>query len=118
MRHHNSNRKFGRERKARVALLRGLAVSLIRDKKITTTEAKAKELRPFMEKLITGARSGNLSSRRNAVTKLGGVSAAAKTLVEDIAPQYAKRGGGYTRVVKLAPRSGDASKMAVIEFVQ
>lgn len=118
MRHHNANRKFGRERKVRTALLRGLAVSLIRDKKITTTEAKAKELRPFMEKLITGARSATLASRRNAVTKLGGVSAAAKTLVDDIAPMYAKRAGGYTRVVKLAPRGGDASKMAVIEFVK
>lgn len=118
MRHHNANRKFGRERKVRTALLRGLAVSLIRDKKITTTEAKAKELRPFIEKLITGARSATLASRRNAVTKLGGVSVAAKTLVDDIAPMYAKRSGGYTRVVKLAPRGGDASKMAVIEFVQ
>lgn len=118
MRHHNANRKFGRERKVRTALLRGLAVSLIRDKKITTTEAKAKELRPFMEKLVTGARSATLASRKNAVMKLGGVSAAAKTLVDDIAPQYRKRAGGYTRVVKLAPRGGDASKMAVIEFVQ
>jgi large subunit ribosomal protein L17 len=93
-------------------------VSLIRDKKITTTEAKAKELRPFVEKLITGAKSATLASRRNVVTKLGGVSVAAKTLVDDIAPMYAKRPGGYTRVVKIAPRGGDASKMAVIEFVQ
>ncbi len=118
MRHHNANRKFGRERKVRTALIRGLAVSLIRDRKITTTEAKAKELRPFVEKLVTGARSGNLASRRNAVTKLGGVSVAAKTLVDDIAPMYAKRAGGYTRVIKLSRRAGDAGKMAVIEFVQ
>jgi large subunit ribosomal protein L17 len=118
MRHHDANRKFGRERKVRTALLRGLAVSLIRDGKIKTTEAKAKELRPFIEKLVTGARSATLSSRRIALTRLGGVSAAAKTLVDDIAPKYTKRTGGYTRVVKLPQRAGDASKMAVIEFVQ
>lgn len=118
MRHHNSNRKFGRERKVRTALLRGLAVSLIRDKKIITTEARAKELRPFIEKIVTAARNATLSSRRNAITKLGGVSAAAKTLVDEIAPLYAKRAGGYTRVMKLAPRAGDASKMAVIEFIR
>lgn len=117
MRHHNANRKFGRERKVRTALLRGLAVSLIRDKKITTTEAKAKELRPFMEKLITGARNATLASRRIALTRLGGVSVAVKTLVDDIAPTYISRAGGYTRVVKLAPRGGDASKMAIIEFI-
>lgn len=118
MRHHNANRKFGRERKVRTALLRGLAVSLIRDKKIKTTEAKAKELRPFIEKLVTGAKSATLASRRQALTKLGGVPVAAKTLVDDIAPMYAKRAGGYTRIVKLPARVGDASSMAVIEFVQ
>jgi large subunit ribosomal protein L17 len=118
MRHHDANRKFGRERKVRTALLRGLAVSLIRDRKIKTTEAKARELRPFVEKLITGARSATLSSRRVALSKLGGVSGAAKTLVDEIAPMYVGRSGGYTRITKLSPRGGDASKMAVIEFVQ
>lgn len=118
MRHHDANRKFGRERKVRRALLSGLAVSLIRDRKIKTTEAKAKELRPFIEKLVTGARSATLSSRRNAIMKLGGVKEAAKTLVDEIAPAYADRKGGYTRIIKLGERKGDASEMAVIEFVQ
>lgn len=116
MRHHNANRKFGRERKVRTALLAGLAVSLIRDRKIQTTEAKAKELRPYIEKLITGARAKTLASRRVIGARIG--APATKTLIDDIAPAYANRAGGYTRIVKMAPRQGDASKMAVIEFVQ
>ena len=116
MRHHNANRKFGREKKVREALIRSLAVSLIRDEKIKTTEAKAKELRPFIEKLVSRGRAGTLATRRILSERLGRVEAV-KKLVDEISPRYSKRTGGYTRVIKLAPRAGDASKMAVIEFI-
>jgi large subunit ribosomal protein L17 len=116
MRHHDANRKFGREKKVRVALLRSLAVSLIRDEKIQTTEAKAKEIRPFIEKLLTKSKKPTLATRKLVTERLNGVRPA-KKLIDEIAPRYAKRAGGYTRIIKLAPRHGDASKMAVIEFV-
>jgi large subunit ribosomal protein L17 len=118
MRHHNKNRKFGRKANARRALMRGLAVSLIRDEKITTTEAKAKSLRPYVEKLITKARKNDLAARRLITSKLGQQPETAKKLVEEIAPRFDGRPGGYTRITKLMPRQGDASPMAVIEFVQ
>lgn len=117
MRHHNANRKFGRETNERRALLRGLAVSLILNGRITTTEAKAKELRPFIEKLVTKGRVGTLASRRDVVSRLGQEGGVAKRLIDAIAPKYTERPGGYTRIIKLAPRPGDASPMAVIEFV-
>lgn len=117
MRHHNANRKFGRERKVRVALLRTLAVSLVRYEKIKTTEAKAKELRPLIEKAITKARAGDLAARRLLLEQIGG-EMTVKKLVDVIAPRYAERTGGYTRIIKIAPRQGDASPMAIIEFVQ
>lgn len=116
MKHHDANRKFGRSRDGRRALLKGLAVSLIRDGKITTTEAKAKELRPFVEKFITHAKKGGMVSRRLLVARLGSEIGAEK-LVKDIAPRYMDRDGGYTRIIKLVPRASDASPMAVIEFV-
>lgn len=117
MRHHDANRKFGREKKVRTALLRSLAVSLVRYEKIKTTEAKAKELRPMIEKAITKSRGADLATRRVLLAKIGGV-ATVKKLMEEIAPRYAKRNGGYTRIIKIAPRKGDAAKMAVIEFVK
>jgi len=116
MRHHDANRKFGREKKVRVALLRSLAVSLIRDEKIKTTEAKAKEIRPYVEKLLTKGKKPTLATRRIITERLGGVMAA-KKLIDEIAPRYEKRDGGYTRIIKLAPRAGDGSPMAIIEFV-
>ena len=117
MRHHDANRKFGREKKVRVALLRSLAVSLVRYEKIKTTEAKAKELRPLIEKAVTKGRNADLATRRSLLEQIGGM-ATVKKLVEEIAPRYAKRTGGYTRIIKIAPRKGDAAKMAIIEFVQ
>jgi len=116
MNHHDANRKFGRTHNGRRALMKGLAVSLVRDGKIMTTEAKAKELRPFIEKMITRARTGGLLSRRLLVARLGSEVSAEK-LVKEIAPRYTGRDGGYTRITKLAPRAGDASSMAVIEFI-
>ncbi|MCI0619862.1 50S ribosomal protein L17 [Candidatus Wolfebacteria bacterium] len=117
MRHHNHNRKFGRVRKQRTALLEGLARSLVLHGRIQTTEAKAKELRPFVEKLVTKAKSDSVATRRLVSARLGGAPKATKKLVETIAPQYAKRPGGYTRITKLPVRKSDASPMAVIEFV-
>jgi len=118
MRHHNANRKFGRESNQRRALIRSLARSLIRDEAIKTTEAKAKELRPYIEELVTKARVDTLATRRHIISRLGGDEGLAKKLMEDIAPQYKERPGGYTRIVKLPLRAGDAAKMAHIEFVK
>ena len=119
MRHHNSNRKFGRQAGERGALMRSLMVSLIVHEKITTTEAKAKELRPAIEKLVTKARTGTLAARRDILSRLDNNNRATKKLVETIAPKYKERAGGYTRITKLGTRSaaGDASPIAMIEFV-
>lgn len=116
MRHHVSNRKFGRKTDERQAFMRSLALALIESGKIRTTEARAKELRPFIEKLVTKGREGTLASRRVVTSRLGGDSGV-KKLCDEIAPKYKDREGGYTRITKLPVRPGDASKMAVIEFV-
>jgi large subunit ribosomal protein L17 len=114
MRHSNSNRKFGRETNQRLALKRSLALSLIKHGKIKTTEAKAKELRSFVEKIITKARLGTLASRRIVKSKLGVDD---KKLFDTVAPMYKERKGGYTRVLKLGTRGSDGSPMAIIELV-
>lgn len=118
MKHHKKQRKFGRESNQRIALIRSLARSLVHYEGITTTEAKAKELRPYIEELVTRARTGTLAVRRQIISKLGGDEAVAKKLIEDIAPQYKERPGGYTRITKLPVRQADAAKMAHIEFVK
>lgn len=117
MRHHNANRKFGRETGQRKALLVSLAGNMIEHRKIRTTEARAKELRPFVETLVTKAKENTLSARRLLIKRLSGREDAAKTLVEGIAPSYKERRGGYTRIIKLQNRVSDSSPMAVIEFV-
>lgn len=116
MKHHAGMRKLGRERNQRRALLRSLAANLIRDGRIRTTEAKAKELRPFIERLVTHAKKDTVSARRLVASRLGGETKS-KKLFTDIAPKYEDRQGGYTRVIKLPTRQGDQSKMALIEFV-
>ncbi len=116
MRHHNNIRKFGRETGQRTALLKSLALSLVMHKKITTSEAKAKELRPFVEKLVTRAKIKTLASRRLLAARLG-VPEGVKELVDTLGPKYEKRAGGYTRIIKLPRRLSDGSAMAVIEFV-
>ena len=115
MRHHDKNSKFGRQTDERRALLRSLAESLIKHGRITTTEAKAKALRPFVEKLITTTRKGTLTGRRLSVSRLGTVERADSLAA--VAPKYAERAGGYTRILKLPPRGQDGSKMAIIELI-
>lgn len=115
MRHHNANRKFGRKKNQRRALLRSLAYSLTLKGKIKTTESKAKELRPFIEKLITLGKKQTLASRRLIESRVGSI--AAKKIAGELAVTYKERNGGYTRITKLGPRLTDASRIAIIEFV-
>ncbi|MEK7586818.1 MAG: 50S ribosomal protein L17 [Patescibacteria group bacterium] len=117
MRHNNHNRKLGRESGQRRALLRSLAVGLIEHGKITTTEAKAKELRPFVEKLVTLAKKSTLAGRRLLGARLGGQETAVKTLMDSLGPRYKERAGGYTRIFKLPPRAGSGRVESIIEFV-
>ena len=117
MRHSNNVRKFGRIKSQRNALLKGLVLALISHEKIETTEAKAKELRPFIEKMITKANQGTLSSRRMVISRLYNLKAESNKLIDTIAPKYKGRTGGYTRITKIGQRGGDASKMAIIEFI-
>lgn len=116
MRHHSKNRKFGREMGQRDALLRSLARNLINEGRITTTLAKAKSLRPYVEKLITKGKLNTLASRRVLISKIHGEDEV-KHLIEKLAPKYIDRKGGYTRIIKLEPRGLDAAPMAMIEFV-
>ncbi len=116
MRHHNKIKKFGRETNVRRALMRSLARNLILKGKIKTTQAKAKALRPFVEKLVTKARGGDLAARRLVASRLAG-DKETKILFATIGPRYVNRPGGYTRITKLPPRAGDASPMSLIEFV-
>ena len=115
MNHHKTARKFGRERKVRNALLKSLALSLVSEGKIKTTESKARELRPFIEKMITKGRLGTVASRRGLVSEIGSIGA--EKIVKDLSPKYVGRAGGYTRITKLPRRVSDGALMAVIEFV-
>lgn len=115
MRHHNANRKFGRERNQRKALLKSLAYSLALKGKIKTTEPKAKSLRPYMEKLVTLGKKQTIASRRLLESRVG--SEAAKKITEKLSMTYKDRAGGYTRITKIGPRRTDASPMAIIEFI-
>ena len=118
MRHLKHGRKLNRTTSHRAATLRSLACSLIEHEAITTTVPKAKEARRFVERLITTARKGTLAARRRVASRLGD-EVAAKKLVEDVAPRFAERPGGYTRVVKLAKRRvGDATQLARLELVE
>ena len=116
MRHHNVNRKFGRVKRQREALLKTLALNLIVRGKIKTTEPKAKELRPFVEKLGTSAKSSDLATRRLIISRLSNRSRETRKLF-DIASKNKDRKGGYTRILKLGRRMSDGARMAIIEFV-
>ena len=115
MRHGNVNRKFGRPRNQRKALLKSLAYSLIMKGKIKTTEAKAKELRPFVEKLITLGKKQTLASHRLLIARVG--PGAAKKVFSTHADTYKDTKGGYTRITKMIRRNSDGSPMAVIELI-
>ena len=118
MRHHNANRIFGRPRKGRVALLRSLARSLILHGSMETTLAKAKELRPFIEKMVTKSKDNTLTARRSLTAALGTTDESAmNTLVNELGPRFKDRSGGYTRIIKVGTRLSDASPKARIEFV-
>jgi len=116
MRHRVGGRKLQRTSSHRAALFRNMAAALIKHEQILTTTAKAKELRPYVEKLVTLAKRGGLSNRRLAQARLMDDAQLAK-LFDILAPRYANRDGGYTRVIKAGIRSSDAAPIAVIEFV-
>jgi large subunit ribosomal protein L17 len=116
MRHKVGQRKLNRTGSHRIAMLRNMAASLIKHEQITTGVAKAKELRPYVEKLITLAKKGGLSNRRLAQSRLMDDAQLAK-LFDVLATRYADRNGGYTRIIKAGYRASDASPMAIIELV-
>lgn len=116
MRKQKKGRKFHRKRDQRKALLKSLAEALVSKEKIKTTLARAKELSGFVEKLITRAKKEDLSARRQIAAVL--TPKTAKKLVDELAPRYKKRQGGYTRILKLGPRTGDGAHMAIIELVK
>ena len=116
MRHKVGSRKLNRTSSHRIAMLRNMAASLIKHEQITTGVAKAKELRPYIEKLITLAKKGGLSNRRLAHSRLMDDAQLVK-LFDTLATRYADRNGGYTRVIKAGFRASDASAMAIIELV-
>jgi large subunit ribosomal protein L17 len=116
MRHRVGGRKLQRTSAHRLALFRNMAAALIKHEQITTTTAKAKELRPYVEKLVTLAKKGGLSNRRLAHARLLD-DTQLKKLFDVIADRYKDRNGGYTRVIKAGIRASDAAPMAIIEFV-
>jgi ribosomal protein L17 len=116
MRHGNAHRKLGRTTSHRLAMFRNMAASLIKHEQITTTLPKAREIRPYMEKLVTLAKRGGLSNRRLAHARLGDDAQLIK-LFDTLAARYADRPGGYVRIVKAGIRRSDATPMAIVEFV-
>lgn len=117
MRHHDKNKKLGRVRKVRRGLMRSLAHNLILKEKMITTEAKAKSVRPYIEKLVTHAKSDSVANRRLVFARLGNDKEATQKLFDVIAPRYKDRNGGYVRIVKTGVRSGDGAVKAYIGFV-
>ena len=116
MRHNKSGRKLSRKTAHRKALMANLASSLITHKKIKTTEAKAKELRKFIEPIVTFAKRGDLHARRQVLKKIPHKSIV-KELFENIGPLYQERNGGYTRIIKLGFRDNDCAPVSIIEFI-
>lgn len=108
--------KFSRPTNQRRSLLRGLATAVLKNERIITTEAKAKAIRPIVEKMITLGKQGDLHARRQALSYLLEEDVVTK-LFQDIAPRYADRNGGYTRLYKASPRRGDGAPQAILELV-
>ena len=117
MRHRRKGRKLSRTASHKRATMRNMATALFRHGRIETTTAKAKELRPYAERLITLAKRGDLHARRLAAIKIQD-RAVLGTLFDDIGPRYAERPGGYTRILKLGNRKGDSADMSLIELVK
>ncbi len=117
MRHRVAGRKLGRRSEHRKALYWNLVAQLVKVERITTTEAKAKEVRGIAEEVITKGKKGTVHDRRLAFAMLPDKEAVGKVFAE-LAPRYAERPGGYTRVVKLMPRKGDAAPMALLELIE
>lgn len=117
MRHLVKGKKLGRVRRQRTALMRNLLTSLILHERIVTTSAKAKALKPKIERLITTAKKGNLSAKQRLMKDLYNNQVVVKKLIKVIAPRYQQRIGGYVRVVRQGSRAGDNAPTSVIEFV-
>jgi large subunit ribosomal protein L17 len=117
MRHQKTRNKLSRDSAHRKALLMNLSKEIIEHERIETTEAKAKAVKPEIEKLITLAKRGDLHARRQALSTLAQDKFAVHKLFVDVAPRYADRPGGYTRILKLGPRRSDATEMVFIELV-
>jgi large subunit ribosomal protein L17 len=116
MRHARAGKKLGRDAAHRKALYSNLAGALIEHGRIQTTEAKAKAVKPFAEKMITLGKRGDLAARRHALAELRSQDVVHR-LFADVAPRFAERPGGYTRIIKLGPRQGDAAAMVYLELV-
>ena len=116
MRHQRAGKKLGRDSAHRKALYANLACSLIEHGRIKTTEAKAKAVKPFAEQMITLGKRGDLAARRQAIAELRSQDVVHQLFAE-VAPRFADRPGGYTRIVKLGPRQGDAAEMVYLELV-
>src|SRR3569623_832458 len=117
MRHQRDRRKLSRSASHRKALFMNLSREVINHERIKTTEAKAKAVKPEVEKLITLAKRGDLHARRQALAALGQDKFTVHKLFEEVAPRYAERPGGYTRILKLGPRRSDATEMVYLELV-
>jgi large subunit ribosomal protein L17 len=117
MRHQKTRHKLSRDSAHRKALLANLCKEVIQHERIKTTEAKAKAVKPEVEKLITLAKRGDLHARRQALSALGQDKSTVYKLFEEVAPRYGQRPGGYTRILKLGPRRSDASEMVFLELV-
>lgn len=117
MRHRNSGTVLDREAGPRKALLKGLALSVVLYEKVQTTEAKAKAIRPLVERLVTRGKGGTLHDRRELLSYFGGQELPVKKILEVLSPRYKTREGGYTRIIKMGPRKGDGAQMVQIEFV-
>ncbi|MFN8150475.1 MAG: 50S ribosomal protein L17 [Solirubrobacterales bacterium] len=117
MRHGRQRHKLSRDTAHRKALLRTMSKQVIEHERIRTSQAKAKAVKPEVEKLITLAKRGDLHARRQLLSKLGQDKFIVHKLVEEIAPRYSERPGGYTRIVKLGPRRSDSTEMVFLELV-
>jgi large subunit ribosomal protein L17 len=117
MRHRNTRHKLSRSSAHRKALVANLVKEVLDHERVRTTEAKAKAVKPELERLITLAKRGDLHARRQALSALGHDKFAVYKLFEEVAPRYAERPGGYTRILKLGPRRSDSTEMVFVELV-